>query len=105
MSRKKSKKIYRVLVVGQDKEARQMLADYYYKKLERDYARGAASNIYNAGSIFEAQKKSQGVLRGKLNLIIWSSCFLPDDKYRLRECLNDMHMATPFITFFGYRLL
>jgi hypothetical protein len=93
----KKRKVFRVLVVGPDKESRQRLIDHYYKKCEHGYIH----KIYNAKSVTEAQNKIDEILMYKLDLVLFSAGFLTDDKDRLREHLNSLQMATPFVTVFA----
>jgi len=88
----RSRKTYRVLVVGTDKDTRQKLVEYYLSRLKRSNVRNM---VYKAKSITEVQRKIVSSL--EFHLIVFPKNFPESEREELREWLSYIRQAITFI--------
>ena len=95
--RRRRQKIFKVLVVGRDKEIRQRLIDYYFMHIKHHCALNANDKLYRAKNPSEVWKKiNERFFRP--DLVVFSQEFSEEERDQLKEQLSYIRMATPFIT-------
>ena len=100
MSYAKKRKPFRVLVIDENKDVRQALADYYSEKLEHRYASGGRSTVYRAMTVDGAEKKilADFIADKYFGLVVFSNNFPETQRDWLIKELSYSRISVPFIS-------